>query len=85
MNISEILGIVKSLVSIDDLFSMIGEKLVDDYKVVDIDVKRVRDAVVLVIKAQSDASLIKIEEQLREAISRLGICEEKIEVKLDGS
>jgi len=82
MDVESVIEIVKKFVGVHNLISWVGEKLIEEYRVTDIEVKRIKDAVVLVIKAQDEASLVKIEEELRNAVSSLGIGE-KIEVEVE--
>lgn len=78
----EILSIVMKLIRVEALVAWLSRKLSEEYGVKSLEVKRLKDAVVLVIKGDN---LDKVENELREAISKLGIGESvKIEVG-DGS
>jgi dissimilatory sulfite reductase (desulfoviridin) alpha/beta subunit len=80
--VEDVLNIVTKLISVDALVSWLGRKLAEDYGVENIEVKRVKDAVVLVIKG---SELDKVEKELREAVSKLGVGE-KIEIEIgDGN
>jgi len=57
----------------------LGQKLVEDYGVKDIEVKRVKDAVVLVVKGDQ---LDKVEKDMRKAVSGLGFGE-RVEIKVE--
>jgi len=81
MGLEDMIEIVKRLIGIDNLMRWFSEKLVNEYGVEDIEVKRLRDSVVLVVKADGEM-LDKVEKELRGAISGLGFGGEKIEVKV---
>lgn len=78
----DVIRLITKIVSVDALVSWLGRKLAEDYGVENIEVKRVKDAVVLVIKG---SELDKVEKELREAVSKLGVGE-KIEIEIgDGN
>lgn len=80
MGLEDAIEIVKRLIGMENLMRWVSEKLVEDYGVKDIEVKRLKDAVVLLIRADEN-ELERIEIELRKAISGLGFGE-KIEVKI---
>jgi len=80
MGLEDVIEIVKRVIGMENLMRWVSEKLVTEYGVKDIEVKRLKDAVVLVVKAD-EKELNRIEVELRKAISGLGFGE-KIEVKI---
>ena len=78
--IEGIVEMIKSLVTFETLLEWAGNKLVEDYGVTGMEVKRVKDAVVIVVKANED-KLDKIEEDARRAVSNMGFTR-KIDVEV---
>lgn len=78
--IDEIVDLIKRVVGFETLMEWVGGKLTEEYGVKGMEVKRVKDAVVLVIKSD-DSNLDKIEKELRSAISKMGFTR-KIEVEV---
>lgn len=77
----DVIRLITKIVSVDAMMQWLGRKLAEDYGVENIEVKRVKDAVVLVIKG---SELDKVEKELRTAVSGLGFGEVvKIEVESD--
>ena len=76
-----VIRLITKIVSVDAMMQWLGAKLVNDYGVKDIEVKRVKDAVVLVIKG---SDLDTVEKELRTAVSGLGFGKVvKMEVESD--
>lgn len=75
-----IIELIQKMVSIDALMSWLGRKLVSEYGVEKMEVKRLKDAVILVIRG---SDLDKVEVELRNAVSGLGFGE-KIEIEVGG-
>jgi len=75
----DVVKLVTKLVSVEAMMQWLGQKLVEDYGVKDIEVKRVKDAVVLVVKGDQ---LDKVEKDMRKAVSGLGFGE-RVEIKVE--
>jgi len=75
----DVVKLVTKLVSVEAMMQWLGNKLVEDYGVKDIEVKRVKDAVVLVVKGDQ---LDKVEKDMRKAVSGLGFGE-RVEIKVE--
>ena len=75
----DVVKLVTKLVSVESMMQWLGQKLVEDYGVKDIEVKRVKDAVVLVVKGDQ---LDKVEKDMRKAVSGLGFGE-RVEIKVE--
>jgi len=75
----DIVKLVTKFVSVEAMMQWLGNKLVEDYGVKDIEVKRVKDAVVLVVKGDQ---LDKVEKDMRKAVSGLGFGE-RVEIKVE--
>jgi len=77
-----VIELIQKMISVDALMSWLGRKLVSEYGVKEMEVKRLKNAVVLVIKG---SDLDKVEVELRRAVSGLGFGE-KIEIEVgDGN
>ncbi|RLC77120.1 MAG: hypothetical protein DRI61_12085 [Chloroflexi bacterium] len=77
-----VIELIQKMISVDALMSWLGRKLVSEYGVKEMEVKRLKNAVVLVIKG---SDLDKVEVELRHAVSGLGFGE-KIEIEVgDGN
>lgn len=81
MGLEAVVELVKEVFGVDTLMKWINEKLVTEYGVKNIEVKRVKDAVVLVIRADEDR-LDGIERELRSSVASLGFGE-KVEVDVE--
>lgn len=81
MGLEAVVELVKEVFGVDTLMKWINEKLVTEYGVKNIEVKRVKDAVVLVIRADED-NLDGIERELRSSVASLGFGE-KVEVDVE--
>ena len=75
----DVVKLVTKLVSVEAMMQWLGNKLVEDYGVKDIEVKRVKDAVVLVVKGDQ---LDKVEKDMRKAVSELGFGK-RIEIEVE--
>ena len=83
MDIEGLINLVKKFVSFDVLMKWIGDKLVEEYGVKDLEVKRARDGVVLIIKSD-DSNLDRIESELRTALGQMGFGKTyKVEVDVE--
>lgn len=82
MSVESIIELVRKIVSFDTLFQWIGEKLVSEFDVKDIEVKRTSDAILLVVKAEKDR-LDEIEKELRGVIRKMGFGVKKIQVVIE--
>ena len=77
-----VIELIQKMISVDALMSWLGRTLVSEYGVKEMEVKRLKNAVVLVIKG---SDLDKVEVELRRAVSGLGFGE-KIEIEVgDGN
>jgi len=74
--------LIKRIVDIEVLIRWIYEKMVNEYGVDSIEVKRVRDAVIIVVRGKSEKELDNIESELRRAVAALGFGE-KVDVDVD--
>ena len=75
----DIVRLITKVVSVDAMMQWLGTKLVEDYGVKEIEVKRLKDAVVLVIKG---IDLDKVEKDLRSAVGGLGFGK-RIEIEVE--
>jgi len=75
----DVVRLITKIVSVDAMMQWLGRKLVEDYGVDSMEVKRVKDAVVLVVKGKE---LDKVEKDLRSAVSGLGFGE-RIEIEVE--
>jgi len=81
MDIDDLVEMVNKFIGVDTLVRWVGSRLVENYGVSDISVKRLKDSVILVMKADEE-NLDKIEKELRSAVSGMGIGK-RIEVKME--